>query len=126
MQERHNPSKTRLETVLSSPARPYPQVVVEGGTYWVDPSPDTDPDTSAPGGHKVEAKFEIDDSGRSYRAHFLGYDHQNFTAVDEEFGPVGYLHYLRYLQYPLSTSPIHWEARVSSVDREQETRSEQL
>ena len=89
--ERQNPSKTRLETVLSSPARPYPQVVVEGGTYWVDPSPDTDPDTSAPGGHKVEAKFEIDDSARSYRAHFLGYDHQNFTAVDEEFGPVGNL-----------------------------------
>ena len=91
VQERQNPSKTRLETVLSSPARPYPQVVVEGGTYWVDPSPDTDPDTSAPGGHKVEAKFEIDDSARSYRAHFLGYDHQNFTAVDEEFGPVGNL-----------------------------------
>ena len=37
---------------------------------------------------KVEAKFEIDDSARSYRAHFPGYDHQNFTAVDEEFGPV--------------------------------------
>ena len=36
----------------------------------------------------MEAKFEIDDSARSYRAHFLGYDHQNFTAVDEEFGPV--------------------------------------
>ena len=108
MQERHNPSKTRLETVLSSPARPYPQVVVEGGTYWVDPSPDTDPDTSAPGGHKVEAKFEIDDSARSYRAHFLGYDHQNFTAVDEEFGPVGYLQYLHCLQYlhPAAVRPL--------------------
>ena len=41
-----------------------------------------------PAANKVEAKFEIDDSARSYRAHFLGYDHQNFTAVDEEFGPV--------------------------------------
>jgi len=41
-----------------------------------------------PTANKVEAKFEIDDSARSYRAHFLGYDHQNFTAVDEEFGPV--------------------------------------
>ena len=41
-----------------------------------------------PAANKVEAKFEIDDSARSYRAHFLGYDHQNFTAVDDEFGPV--------------------------------------
>ena len=37
---------------------------------------------------KIEAKFEIDDSARSYRAHFLGYDHQNFTSVDDEYGPV--------------------------------------
>ena len=36
----------------------------------------------------IEAKFEIDDSARSYRAHFTGYDHQNFTAVDDEYGPV--------------------------------------
>jgi RAP1 GTPase activating protein 1 len=36
----------------------------------------------------VEAKFEIDDSARSYRAHFVGYEHQNFTAVDEDYGPV--------------------------------------
>ena len=83
----------RLEQVLAQ-ARPYPQVVVEGSTYWVDPShqdtaglEDCEGETRT-GNTKIEAKFEIDDSARSYRAHFLGYDHQNFTAVDDEFGPV--------------------------------------
>ena len=91
--ERHGPCRHRLEQVLAA-ASPYPQVVVEGSSYWVDPS---DQDTGdieegqgerVTGNTKVEAKFEIDDSARSYRAHFLGYDHQNFTAVDDEFGPV--------------------------------------
>jgi len=87
--ERPNPSKTRLEHVLAGPS-PYPQVVVEGSSYWVDPGDQDsgleEPQPDFPS--KVEAKFEIDDSARSYRAHFLGYDHQNFTAVDDEFGPV--------------------------------------
>ena len=81
----------RLDLVLAGPG-PFPQVVVEGGSYWVDPShQDGLEDTPAQDScypAKVEAKFEIDDSARSYRAHFLGYDHQNFTAVDDEFGPV--------------------------------------
>jgi len=87
-----SPSRARLEAELAKP-RPHPQIVAEGGGYWVDPASERDaggleeagaPDTPA----KLEAKFEIDDSARSYRAHFLGYDHQNFTAVDEEHGPV--------------------------------------
>ena len=66
---------------------------MEGGGYWVDPGTEQDvggleEPHQDPAANKVEAKFEIDDSARSYRAHFLGYDHQNFTAVDEEFGPV--------------------------------------
>ena len=70
------------------------QILVEGGGYWVDPGSEQDVGgledlaQQDPTANKVEAKFEIDDSARSYRAHFLGYDHQNFTAVDEEFGPV--------------------------------------
>ena len=90
--EKPNPSKNRLEHVLSLPS-PYPQVVVEGSSYWVDPN-DQDGGLEEPlqqtdlFSTKIEAKFEIDDSARSYRAHFLGYDHQNFTAVDDEFGPV--------------------------------------
>ena len=35
--ERLNPSRSRLEQVLSLPS-PHPQVVVEGSSYWVDPS----------------------------------------------------------------------------------------
>ena len=88
----------RLEVVVAGPG-PYPQVLVEGTTYWVDPSQQEgleDRDSQGDSQESqawdlpasLEAKFEIDDSARSYRAHFLGYDHQNFTAVDEEFGPV--------------------------------------
>ena len=88
----------RLEVVVAGPG-PYPQVLVEGSTYWVDPSHQEGlEDRESQGDSQesqawdlpasLEAKFEIDDSARSYRAHFLGYDHQNFTAVDEEFGPV--------------------------------------
>ena len=87
----HGPCRHRLEQVLAT-HRPYPQVVVEGSPYWVDPSDqdmeETQTELRVQGSAKVEAKFEIDDSARSYRAHFLGYDHQNFTAVDDEFGPV--------------------------------------
>ena len=79
--------------VLSSLLTPLLQILVEGGGYWVDPGTEQDvggleESQQDPAANKVEAKFEIDDSARSYRAHFLGYDHQNFTAVDEEFGPV--------------------------------------
>jgi len=82
------PASRVLDTVLSRQP-PYPQVVVEGSSYWLDPGDQEDhadevPDTQA----KIEAKFEIDDSARSYRAHFVGYDHQNFIATDEEYGPV--------------------------------------
>ena len=35
--ERHGPCRHRLEQVLAA-ASPYPQVVVEGSSYWVDPS----------------------------------------------------------------------------------------
>ena len=89
------PCRHRLEQVLAAGTSPYPQVVVEGSSYWVDPSDQDAGDIEEGhservmgGNTKVEAKFEIDDSARSYRAHFLGYDHQNFTAVDDEFGPV--------------------------------------
>lgn len=84
-------SRVRLEAELARPG-PHPQILAEGGGYWVDPGTEQEQggleDPIPQNTTKVEAKFEIDDSARSYRAHFLGYDHQNFTAVDEEFGPV--------------------------------------
>jgi len=62
---------------------------VEESSYWLDPGDQDEADEQT---HSIqaniEAKFEIDDSARSYRAHFVGYDHQNFTAVDDEYGPV--------------------------------------
>ncbi len=33
-------------------------------------------------------KFEMDDTARSYRAHFLGYEHYNLCGVDDSLGPV--------------------------------------
>ena len=39
-------------------------------------------------GEIVTTKSSYLCNGLPYRAHFLGYDHQNFTAVDDEFGPV--------------------------------------
>ena len=86
-----------LERVLAAGHEPYPQVVVEGCNYWLDPADqggggilggEDDMGTTTTGEETLEAKFEIDDSARSYRAHFVGYDHQNFTAVDEDYGPV--------------------------------------
>jgi len=61
--ERFNPSRSRLEQVLSLPS-PHPQVVVEGSSYWVDPS-DQDNGLEDHLQHdfyptKIEAKFEID------------------------------------------------------------------
>lgn len=84
-----NPSRNRLEKVLSQPG-PWPQIVVEGSSYWMDPTYEQEEEfcTDRNQTSLFEAKFEIDDSARSYRAHFLGYDHQNFTAVDNEYGPV--------------------------------------
>lgn len=85
-----SPSRSSLEAELARPG-PHPQVVSEGGGYWVDPGSELEVgglEEPHQESAKVEAKFEIDDAARSYRAHFLGYDHQNFTTVDEEFGPV--------------------------------------
>ena len=33
-------------------------------------------------------KLEMDDTARSYRAHFLGYEHYNLCGTDENLGPV--------------------------------------
>lgn len=33
-------------------------------------------------------KLEMDDTARSYRAHFLGYEHYNLCGTDDNLGPV--------------------------------------
>jgi RAP1 GTPase activating protein 1 len=32
--------------------------------------------------------FDTEETARSYRSHFLGYEHYNFCAIDENLGPV--------------------------------------
>ena len=74
------------------------------GGWWVDPWPrELSRTTSAPAGYKelsrarsrrleltcdLESSFEAEQTARSYRTHFLGYEHYNFCAVDENLGPV--------------------------------------
>ena len=74
------------------------------GGWWVDPWPrELSRAVSAPSGYKemsrarsrrleltcdLESSFEAEQTARSYRTHFLGYEHYNFCAVDENLGPV--------------------------------------
>ena len=36
----------------------------------------------------LQIKLEMDDTARSYRAHFLGYEHYNLCGTDDNLGPV--------------------------------------
>ena len=86
---------------------PHPMVVLPPlGGWWVDPWPrELSRAVSAPSGYKelsmsrarsrrleltcdLESSFEAEQTARSYRTHFLGYEHYNFCAVDENLGPV--------------------------------------
>ena len=92
-----------LQTLQEPP--PHPMVVLPAlGGWWVDPWPrELSRTTSAPSGYKelsrarsrrleltcdLESSFEAEQTARSYRTHFLGYEHYNFCAVDENLGPV--------------------------------------
>ena len=88
-------SKYLLEETLRGP-QPYPMIVLpRAGGYWVDP-PDQDHNVSldsqgnpaVPQKVSYKTKFEMDDTARCYRAHFLGYEHYNFHGIDENLGPV--------------------------------------
>ena len=96
---RSNPaSKQLLREALQHPP-PYPMVVLpRTGGYWLDPAQPDGGEAGGGGGGggsrrkqpraSGQAKFETDDSVRGYRAHFLGYEHYNFVAIDDELGPV--------------------------------------
>ncbi len=82
-------------TLKSGP--PYPMIVLpRTGGFWMDPQDREDEqgngelsvgDEEGPG-DMGKPKFEMDDTTRCYRAHFLGYEHYNFHAVDNDLGPV--------------------------------------
>ncbi|CAG0899756.1 unnamed protein product [Darwinula stevensoni] len=80
-----------LEEVLRRPG-PYPMIVLPpGGGYWVDGC-DHDCPFDAQGNPLVPAqqgkpKFETDETARCYRRYFLGKEHLNFVARDENLGP---------------------------------------
>lgn len=79
-------SKIILREALQKGA-PYPMVVLpKAGGYWVDPAGVIE-DRCA-NGISRNVKFEMDESVKSYRAHFLGYEHYNFVAIDDCLGPV--------------------------------------
>ncbi|TRY67738.1 hypothetical protein TCAL_06421 [Tigriopus californicus] len=98
---RNPTSKILLSEILKQPP-PYPMVVLpKSGGYWVDPPSQAEAFAratsalSAPSGDiyarvtpKVDVVFETDETARNYRAHFLGYEHYNFCAIDDNFGPV--------------------------------------
>lgn len=88
-------SKFLLQEALKGP-KPYPMIVLpKNGGYWVDP-PDQDHDVPLDTqGNPVQlpkvnfkTKFEMDDTARCYRAHFLGYEHYNFHGIDDQLGPL--------------------------------------
>ena len=85
-------SKSLLQHALGQPS-PHPMIVLpKQGGFWVDP-PDQDHDVPVDSeGNPVlpkvnfKVKFEMDETARSYRAHFLGYEHYNFHGLDEQLG----------------------------------------
>ncbi|CAH1239895.1 RAP1GAP [Branchiostoma lanceolatum] len=84
------PSYRLLQQVIKGEG-PYPMIVAPtSGRYWVDGNdPDTLTDSqgrpilpSCPAKYKLEA----DDTAKCYRRHFLGKEHMNFFAWDENLG----------------------------------------
>ncbi|XP_049857059.1 rap1 GTPase-activating protein 1 [Schistocerca gregaria] len=90
-------SRRLLQEALSRPA-PYPMIVAPPG-YWVDghdhdcafdargnpvlPQP---PQPAAPQAHRY--KIETDETAKCYRRFFVGLEHVNLVASDDELGPV--------------------------------------
>eukprot|EP00094_Tigriopus_californicus_P006667 TCALIF_06419-PA protein Name:"Similar to RAP1GAP Rap1 GTPase-activating protein 1 (Homo sapiens)" AED:0.07 eAED:0.08 QI:0/0/0/0.33/1/1/3/0/889 len=87
-------SKYLLQETLDG-SKPYPMIVLpKTGGFWVDP-PDQDQDVPVDAeGNPVlpkvnfKTKFEMDETARCYRAHFLGYEHYNFHGIDDNLGPI--------------------------------------
>jgi RAP1 GTPase activating protein 1 len=53
-----------------------------GGGFWLEDS------ESGWAAVHSEVAVDEDDTAKCYRTHFLGHEHFNFTAADEEKGPV--------------------------------------
>ena len=86
-------SRHRLESLLRG-SPPYPMVALppEGG-FWSDPSDHSFHNGSFdsegnPGVEGPQVVPDLEESCRTYRAHFLQSEHFNFCGLDESLGPV--------------------------------------
>ncbi len=98
-------SRELLQEVIAAGA-PFPMIVLpRRGGFWLDPPSEEEEeggggdnggedgassggDASAAGAESPSPKFEMDETARCFRAHFLGYEHYNFHGTDDTLGPV--------------------------------------
>ena len=100
-------SRELLQEVIAAGA-PFPMIVLpRRGGFWLDPPSEEEEeeegggggnggedgassggDASAAGAESPSPKFEMDETARCFRAHFLGYEHYNFHGTDDNLGPV--------------------------------------
>uniref|UniRef100_T1JHZ5 Rap-GAP domain-containing protein n=1 Tax=Strigamia maritima TaxID=126957 RepID=T1JHZ5_STRMM len=81
-----------IEEILKKPG-PFPMIILPSkGGYWVDGLEHDCPFDSQGNPivpqHNWKAKFEIDETAKCYRRFFLGKEHGNFFAVDDNLGPL--------------------------------------
>lgn len=90
--KKNNPTVAHVRELLRTSPAPYPPIVLpQNGGYWAD---GLDSDVAPPSGcstpeqGRANFKFELDDTARCYRTHFIGKEHFNFYAKDPAIGPV--------------------------------------
>ncbi|XP_013379547.1 rap1 GTPase-activating protein 1-like isoform X3 [Lingula anatina] len=91
-QERKHRAESTVEMILKGPG-PYPMISVPtAGGYWVDGTDHScpldnegNPTMATPVG---PYKVEDDETVLNYRRHFLGKEHFNFYAMDDNLGPI--------------------------------------
>uniref|UniRef100_A0A646QE85 Rap1 GTPase-activating protein 1 n=1 Tax=Hemiscolopendra marginata TaxID=943146 RepID=A0A646QE85_9MYRI len=81
-----------IEEILKKPG-PYPMIILPPkGGYWIDGMEHDCPFDSQGNPvipqHNWKSKFETDDTAKCYRRFFLGREHFNFFAIDDNLGPL--------------------------------------
>lgn len=81
-----------IEEILKKPG-PYPMIIVPArGGYWVDgvehDCPFDNQGKPIVPQHDCNCKFETDETAKCYRRFFLGKEHFNFFATDDNLGPI--------------------------------------
>ncbi|GAB6031292.1 Rap1 GTPase-activating protein 2, variant 2 [Chamberlinius hualienensis] len=81
-----------IEEALKKPG-PYPMIIQPpNGGYWVDgvdhDCPFDNQGNPVVSQHSWKSKVETDETAKYYRRYFLGREHFNFFAIDENLGPL--------------------------------------